>query len=162
MKISSSVADRSLSKLAAGPCAAGRWMGAGSAPAQRGGLVVLLAALLQGLLGSGGRRDGRRAGCEQRAEWWTSRRHLLQVWCHLFPAAAAGLDLAALHTAERQGSPEREQQLPHLLPLFLLPLLHFRGMLLSFLFFCKREKHPFAFPFFWSWCAKIRGENGCS
>lgn len=51
-------------------------------------------------------------------------------------------------TAEWQGSPKRERQLPRLLPLFLLPLLHFKGMLLAFLFFCKREKHPFAFLFF--------------
>lgn len=45
---------------------------------------------------------------EQWAVQWTFRRKLLQLWCLLFPLAAGGLDLPALHYSWMAGKPWEE------------------------------------------------------
>lgn len=80
-------------KLAVGPCAKERWMGACSAPAQKGCLVVVPGCLSARAFfqGCGGWRDEWRAGwcCfEQQAVQWTFR--------SLFSLAAGRLDLTVL------------------------------------------------------------------
>lgn len=148
-------------KLAVGPCARERWMGAGSAPDWRGSLVVVSGCLsgrsagLQWLKGwvdnwldaalSSGQYDGPSGGSSCRFGVTFSHlrlEDLISLPCNI---------------AEWQESPERKQQLLIFFPSssYLCFTPYFKRMLLSFFFFCKREKYPFAFPFFLSWCTEI-------